>query len=88
MTSLVKEIFTECDTEPTPTTQHTPEKCKASTQTEDSNIYPKRIVSLKAHMAALKSFLKDEIDDLKNQIESDNTGIDEFELFFSLREQI
>ena len=31
-------------------------------------------------MAALKLFLKDEIDDLKNQIESDNTGIDEFDL--------
>lgn len=39
-------------------------------------------------MAVMKLFLKDESDDLKNQIEFDNTGIDEFDLFFSLREQI
>lgn len=85
---MVKETFTESDTEPTLITQQTPEKCKASTQTEDSNIDPKRILSLKAHMAVMKLFLKDESDDLKNQIEFGNTGIDEFDLFFSLREQI
>ena len=32
--------------------------CKVSTQTEDSNIDPKRISSLEVHMAALKSSLK------------------------------
>ena len=48
--------------------------CKVSTQTKDSNVDPERISSLEEHMAALKSFLTDEIYDLKNQIESNNTG--------------
>ena len=55
MTSFVKQTFTETNTEPIPITQQTPEGCKISTQTEDSNIDPKRSSSLEAHMAALKS---------------------------------
>ena len=39
-------------------------------------------------MAALKSFLMDETYYLKNQIESNNTGKQESDLVFSLREQI
>ena len=39
-------------------------------------------------MAVLKSSLMDEIYDLKNQIESNNTGKHESDLVFSLREQI
>ena len=87
VTSFVKETFTESDTEPIPITQKTQGVCKVSTQTED-NIDPKCISSLEAHMAALKSSLKDEIYKLKNQIESDNTGKHEPDLVFSLLEQI
>ena len=39
-------------------------------------------------MAALKSFLMDKTYHLKNQIESNNTGKQESDLVFSLREQI
>ena len=39
-------------------------------------------------MAALKSSFMDENFDLKNQIESNNTGKRESDLVFSLREQI
>ena len=39
-------------------------------------------------MAALKSSLMDEIYDLKNQIEFNNTGKHKPDLVFSLREQI
>ena len=73
MSSFVKEIFIESDTEPIPITQQTPEVCKVSTRAEDSNIDPKRISSLEVHTAALKSSLMDEIYDLKNQIECSNT---------------
>ena len=38
VTSFAKEIFTEIDTEPILIAQQTPEMCKVSTQTEDSNI--------------------------------------------------
>ena len=49
--SFIKETFTETDTKPIPTTQKTPELCKVSTQTEDSNIDPRRSSSLKVRMA-------------------------------------
>ena len=39
-------------------------------------------------MVVLKSFLMDEIYDLKNQIEFSNTGKHDSDLAFSLREQI
>ena len=48
--------------------------CKVSTQTKDNNIDPNLILSLEAYMAALKSFLMDEIYDLKNQEDFHNTG--------------
>ena len=73
MTSFVKETFTESDTKYIPITQQTSEVCKVSTQTEDSNSDSKRISSLEVHVAALKSSLLDEIYDLKNQLESNNT---------------
>ena len=88
VTSFVKETFTVSDTEPIPITQQTPEVCKASTQTEDSNIEPRRVSSQEVRMAALKSSFMDENFDLKNQIESNNTGKRESDLVFSLREQI
>ena len=47
--------------------------CKVSTQTKDNNIDPNLILSLEAYMAALKSFLMDEIYDLKNQEDFHNT---------------
>ena len=62
--------------------------CKVSTQTEDSNIDSKRISSQEVHVDALKSFLMDQICDLKNQIESNNTETHKSDLVFSLREQI
>ena len=68
--------------------QQTPEVCKVSTQTEDSNIDARRISSLEVCMAALKSSLTDEIYYLKNQIESNNTVKHESDLVFSLRQQI
>ena len=61
---------------------------KVSKQTEDSNIDPRRISSLEVRTAALKSSLMDNIYDLKNQIEYNNTGKHESDLVFSLREQI
>ena len=88
VTSFVKETLTESDTEPIPIMQQTPEVCKVSTQTEDSNIDARHISSLEVRMAALKSSLMDKIYDLKNQIESCNTGKPESDLVFSLREQI
>ena len=88
VTSFVKETFTESNTKPIPITHQTPEVCKVSTQTEDSNIDPRRTSSLEVRMAALKSSFMDEIYDLKNQIESNNTGKHESDLVFSLREQI
>ena len=51
MTSFVKQTFIETDTEPIPITQQTPKVYKVSTQTEDSNIDPRRSSSLKARMA-------------------------------------
>ena len=86
--SFIKEKFTETDTEPIPITQQTPEVCQVSTQTEDSNIYPRRSSSLEVRMVALKSSLMDKVFDLKNQIESNDTGKHESDLVFSLREQI
>ena len=68
VTSFMKEAFTDTDTEPIPLTQQTPEACQVSTQTEDSNIDPRRSSSLEVRMAALKSSLMDEIYDLKNEI--------------------
>ena len=56
--------------------------CKVSTQTKDSNIDPERSSSLEEDTAALKSFLMDEIYDLRNQIESNNTGKRESDLVF------
>ena len=88
MISFINETFTESDIEPIPITQQTPEVCKASTQTEESNIDPRRISSLEVRMVALKSFLMEETYYLKNQIESNNTGKHESHLVFSLREQI
>ena len=82
MISFINETFTESDIEPIPITQQTPEVCKASTQTEDSNIDPRCISSLEVRMAALKSSLMDEIYDLKNQIELSNTGKHESDLVF------
>ena len=73
MTSLAKETLAESDTKPIPITQQTPEVCKVSVQTEDSNIGPRRSSSLEVRMTALKSALMDKIFDLKNQIESNNT---------------
>ena len=49
--SFVKETFTETDTEPIPIVQQTPEVYQVSTQTEDSNIDPRRSSSLKVRMA-------------------------------------
>ena len=88
MISFINETFKESDIELIPITQQTPEVCKASTQTEDSNIDPRCISSLEVRMAALKSSLMDEIYDLKNQIEFSNTGKHESDIVFSLREQI
>ena len=88
VTSFMNGTFAETDTEPIPITQQTPEVCKVSTQTEDSNIDPRRSSSLEVRMAALKSSLMDEIYDLKNQIEFSNTGKHESDIVFSLREQI
>ena len=88
MTSFAKETFAESDTKPIPITQQTPEVCKVSTQTEDSNVDPRRSSSLIVRMAALKSALMDKIFDLKNQIESNNTKKFKSDLVFSLREQI
>ena len=51
MISFVKETFTETDTEPIPIVQQTPEVYQVSTQTEDSNIDPRRSSSLKVRMA-------------------------------------
>ena len=82
MISFINETFTESYIEPIPITQQTPEVCKASTQTEDSNIDPRCISSLEVRMAALKSSLMDEIYDLKNQIELSNTGKHESDLVF------
>ena len=88
VTSFVKETFIETDTEPIPITQETPEVYEDSTQTEDSNIDPRRSSSLEVLMAALKSSLMDEIYALKNHIEFSNTGKHESDIVFSLREQI
>ena len=84
----MKGTLAETDTEPIPITQQTPEVCKVSTQTEDSNIDPRRSSSLEVLMAALKSSLMDKIYDLKNQIEFSNTGKHESDLVFSSREPI
>ena len=61
MTSFVKGTFAETDTEPITITQQTPEVCKVLTQTEDSNIDPRRSSSLEVFMAALKLSLMDKI---------------------------
>ena len=70
VTSFMKETFTETDTEPIPITQQTQEACQVSTQTEDSNIVPRRSSSLEVRMAALKSSLVNKIYDLKNQLKN------------------